>query len=100
MLHFTSITLLAFAAAAAAQCTSSQPDGLCCRSLAPFSSNSYVWTNICGITGVPPDTPTASFCEQISACPSGVIPVCCESTAECGGGVDGPVGINCTRVEL
>ncbi|VDB85571.1 unnamed protein product [Peniophora sp. CBMAI 1063] len=102
MFNSISTTLLALVAIAAAQCTTSQPTGLCCRSLAPFSSNSYVWTNICGITGVPPDTPTASFCDQISACEgeSSLIPVCCESTAECGGGVDGPVGINCTRVEL
>ena len=67
MICSTALTLLALVSVAVAQCTPTQPTGLCCRSLAPFSSNSYVWTNICGITGVPPDTPTASFCDTITA---------------------------------
>ncbi|KAI0051121.1 hypothetical protein FA95DRAFT_1485968 [Auriscalpium vulgare] len=80
-------------------CPASQPNHLCCRSLAPFSANSYVWTNICGITGVDPSTETASFCSELSPCPEGVTAACCQTLDSCSPGVDGPVGINCTQVE-
>ncbi|KZV68811.1 hypothetical protein PENSPDRAFT_652915 [Peniophora sp. CONT] len=47
----------------AQKCTSAtQTIALCCESLGEFSDNSYVWTGVCGKTGVAPDTPTASFC--------------------------------------
>ncbi|KAI0061637.1 hypothetical protein BV25DRAFT_1826347 [Artomyces pyxidatus] len=84
---------------AAQSCPTGQSNHICCRSLAPFSANSYVWENVCGITGVAPDTPTASFCEPLPSCPEGVIAACCETLDNCQSGVDGPIGINCTEVE-
>ncbi|KAI0269869.1 hypothetical protein BC834DRAFT_841617 [Gloeopeniophorella convolvens] len=92
-------TALYTAAVSAQSCPTAQPNHLCCRSLAPFSSNSYVWETICGITGVDPNSQTASFCEELVPCPTGVISACCEELFTCQSGVDGPIGINCTRVE-
>ncbi|KAI0034648.1 hypothetical protein K488DRAFT_45047 [Vararia minispora EC-137] len=99
------IVLSIFLALAAAQtternCPAEYPIGLCCISLEPFSANSYVWESVCGFT--PPadlSTPTASFCGAPGTCYSGIIPVCCEKALTCQSGVDGPTGINCTRVE-
>ncbi|VDB85595.1 unnamed protein product [Peniophora sp. CBMAI 1063] len=69
------------APARAQQCTSpTQTIALCCESLGKFSDNSYVWTGVCGKTGVAPDTPTASFCGAPGTCYDNIIPVCCEST--------------------
>ncbi|EIM85867.1 uncharacterized protein STEHIDRAFT_157401 [Stereum hirsutum FP-91666 SS1] len=80
-------------------CPSNATNHLCCRTLAPFSDNAYVWENVCGITNVPSTTPTASFCSELETCPTGLLPVCCETLASCQSGVDGPIGLNCTQVE-
>ena len=58
------IVPLVFAVVAYASCPSAMPLSLCCRSLAPFSDNEYVWENVCGITV--PDTSllTAAGCES------------------------------------
>lgn len=104
MKHFAAniVALVVSAVSVLAQteqsCPASQPYGFCCESLEPFSSNSYVWTNICGITGVAPNTPTGSFCGAPGTCYDDIIPVCCESVATCQSGVDGPIALNCTRV--
>ncbi|THH15358.1 hypothetical protein EW146_g5104 [Bondarzewia mesenterica] len=55
------------AASATSRCPAEQSNSLCCRSLGKFSDNSYVWTNICGITGVDPNTSTASGCSIIAS---------------------------------
>ncbi|KAI0316814.1 hypothetical protein OF83DRAFT_1164173 [Amylostereum chailletii] len=100
-MHVLSVLSLALVVPAtyAASCTATQPNHLCCTSLAPFSANSYVWTNICGITGVDPSTPTASFCDDTATCSTDLVSVCCETLATCQSGVDGPIGLNCAQVE-
>lgn len=67
MLRLTLLTalfaLISTKGASAQKCTSSsQTIPLCCETLGKFSDNSYVWTDVCGITGIAPNTPTASFC--------------------------------------
>ncbi|EKM49219.1 uncharacterized protein PHACADRAFT_265737 [Phanerochaete carnosa HHB-10118-sp] len=82
---------------AAAQCTSGGTR-LCCLSLEPFSDNAYVWNNECGIQESDESILVGSFCDESSGtCPEEWYDICCESTAVCQSGVDGPVGLNCSR---
>lgn len=46
------IVQLFFLPLVASQCSSSMPIHLCCLDVEPYSSNSYVWENICGFPGV------------------------------------------------
>lgn len=58
--------LASFPSLIAGQCSSPQPIHLCCRSLAPYSSNSYVWEHICGYSGVTdPTVPVVGGCANL-----------------------------------
>ncbi|KAH7915408.1 hypothetical protein BJ138DRAFT_1142018 [Hygrophoropsis aurantiaca] len=76
-----------------ADCPAASPISLCCTTLQPYSSNSYVWENICGFSA-DASTPIGSMCSSTSSCT--VYTLCCTSSFECQSGVDGPIGINCT----
>ncbi|KAH8101439.1 hypothetical protein BXZ70DRAFT_92564 [Cristinia sonorae] len=95
-----SITVTVFstvfaAIAVSATCPSAQPVHLCCRNVAPWSSNSGVWGGICGVTPADPNTPMGGACISNMPCPGPTIEVCCSSVSPCG---SGGLGNNCTRV--
>ncbi|KAJ3550012.1 hypothetical protein NM688_g5119 [Phlebia brevispora] len=99
----TSILIVSvlFAGLSSATCTDpSRQVELCCQNLAPYSSNAYVYQNICDITTTDQSILMATFCEPAPAggctVPSGGYDACCVSEASCQSGVDGPVGVNCT----
>ncbi|KAI0785921.1 hypothetical protein C8Q75DRAFT_293666 [Abortiporus biennis] len=73
------LILLAIASKAEAQCPIDRSLSLCCRSLENFSSNSYVWENICGFHDpVDPTTLVAGGCFTTSTCLNGLYDACCE----------------------
>lgn len=100
-MKFTILVVLAtslFAAPFAAAQTCSSGTRLCCSQLTPWNQGAvYTWTQICGITPpTDPTTPTGARCEAVNgACPSGMFDLCCDRTATCQSGVDGPIGIGC-----
>ncbi|KAI0069893.1 hypothetical protein K474DRAFT_956995 [Panus rudis PR-1116 ss-1] len=96
LLHLYGVAILSTIGAVAAQCGGSQPLHLCCRTVAPWSSNSGVWGNICGVFPTDPNTLMGGACEEVtSTCPQGPIEVCCSSGSTCG---DGVLGNNCSAV--
>jgi len=78
-------------------CPAAQPEHFCCESFGHFSDNFAVWHGICGLD-FPNSTTVGSFCSELTPCPTGLIALCCETQAVCGG-VDGPLAINCFEVE-
>ncbi|KAI0250778.1 hypothetical protein BJV78DRAFT_1216909 [Lactifluus subvellereus] len=83
----------AVATVSAQSCPEDRPTQLCCRTLAPFSSNQVVLKSACGVEGVDLDAFVVSFCEEVVPCDR--IRVCCANVHSCSGGLNGPVGVNC-----
>ncbi|GJE90198.1 WSC domain-containing protein [Phanerochaete sordida] len=71
-----------------AACGTGRSHVLCCMNVAPWSTNSYVWGNICGYTPSDPSEIVGARCIPAPAggCPSGSIGTCCA------GLVPGPSG--------
>ncbi|KAL4254910.1 hypothetical protein ABKN59_004301 [Abortiporus biennis] len=91
------LILLAIASKAEAQCPIDRSLSLCCRSLENFSSNSYVWENICGFHDpVDPTTLVAGGCFTTSTCLNGLYDACCERYLPCSASTDGTIGFNCS----
>lgn len=55
----------AVATVTAQNCTADRPAQLCCRTLAPFSSNQVVWENVCGVKDVDQSMSVVSFCDEV-----------------------------------
>ncbi|OCH92677.1 hypothetical protein OBBRIDRAFT_790978 [Obba rivulosa] len=89
---------------AAAQCSTAQPEHLCCQEFIPFSENAAVFEGVCG-NPAPSDLSVmvGTLCEPVtgSECAPPVFndffDLCCASILPCpSGSVDGPIGFNCT----